>query len=111
MIKATMLVPMRDNYGQQISPNEIGRCLHSIVELCGGYTRSEPLYTGVYKDVQGKMYFDTLFSLMVCCEPPKLPQLKLIAADIAKVCRQKCLYFEYHEVYLDFIEPGESNHV
>jgi hypothetical protein len=105
MIKVTILVPIKDNNGQVIDPNEVGSCLYSILELCGGYTRSEPNLTGVWKDDKGKLYFDVMFSVMVCCEDEKLPALREIAACIAKVCKQECLYFDYQPITLEFITP------
>lgn len=107
MLKVTMLIPLQDNNNVPIDPNKIGRHLHDILELCGGYTRSEPTLTGVWKNEEGRVFFDSLFSVVVCCEDNLLPGLRIIAGEIAKTCRQECIYFESHAINLEFIKPCE----
>lgn len=105
MIKVTMLIPIRDNGGKLIDPRTVEVHLHNVLTLCGGYTRSSSTLTGAWVDSVGKIVFDTLYSVTVCCEEDKLPDLRTIASQIAKTCRQDCLYLDYQFVTLEFIKP------
>ena len=106
MIKVRMMIPVADNEGNTIDQYVVKPLLREVLGLCGGYTVSPPNLQGAWLDGD-KVYYDTMYALETCCKPEDLSELRHIASKFAYVCKQECIYFEWHEVNVDFVTSPE----
>jgi hypothetical protein len=102
MIKVTILLPIRYNNGDMIPYNDIVKAKSRIADIKGGFTCDGEV-TGEYRMDDGSTSTDVCERVFVVCESALLPALRDLASEFAGVFKQESIYFEWHQVNVEFV--------
>jgi hypothetical protein len=103
MLKVTVLIPTRCNSGYDIPLPTIDNALSNLRDIAGGFTNERYMH-GEYTMDDGNVALDTCIKVWVVIDTPaKLNELREWASKLCVACKQESIYFESHEVDVEFI--------
>lgn len=102
MIKCTILIPTAYNDDRPVSVALLQGYRRKVAVLCGGYTDAG-FVTGAWVEKNMPMQVERNIELWVVCEPTLLPQLRVLAGQIARDLEQDSVYLEWHETNIEFV--------
>jgi hypothetical protein len=100
MEKISVVIPKKDNDGQEYPAETIDRIEDTILLLTGGFSRSD--ITGKWKE-KDTVYTDQSYKYDIVTDEKNIPELKLFIESTKVVLNQLSMYFEQSKVNVNFL--------
>lgn len=103
-VKATVLLPLRDNDGVCLDRENVA-VLGEVMDVFGGYTEDSGYTQGTYKMDDGSIARDDCIRFHVVVDSLRIPELLAMTAGWCKQLRQESLYVELTNPDVRFVTP------
>ena len=104
-VKATILLPNSDNYGDSLV-RERQEILEILYDAFDGYTLGNTV-TGVYRLESGDKVTDRNTPVLVILYRQRVPELRAMVKQWGKLLRQETMYLDIEPFNVEFVESAE----